>query len=76
MKANLSVIINGSTTLKSYCNFKVTLKNMVNYERSTWKIYMYSLKLTRKLFINKNVIFEEKRIPNKFNNFLLILFQT
>ena len=33
---------------------------------------MYSLKLTRKLFINKNVIFEEKRIPNKFNNFLLI----
>ena len=29
---------NGNTTVKNYCNFKVTPKNMANYKRSDWKI--------------------------------------
>ena len=30
--------LSGNTTVKNYCNFKVTSKNLANYKRSDWKI--------------------------------------
>ena len=63
--------LNGNTTLKNYCNFKVTPKK-------TWRVIKEVLgksklihsTLPRKMVINENVIFEEKHIANAFNNLL------
>ena len=59
------------TTLKNYYNFKVTPKNHRIMKKVIGKSKLIHSTLPRKIGINKNVIFEEKRTANAFNNFFI-----
>ena len=57
--------MNGNTTLKNYFSFKVEkwriMKEVIGNSR------LFHSTLPRKVFINKNVIFDEERMTNAFN---------
>ena len=61
--------MNGNTTLKNYFSFKVEKWRIMKEVIGNSKLFHSTL--PRKVFINKNVIFDEERMTNAFNNFFI-----